>query len=77
MFLQIVNKHAPVKSKLLRTNHTSYISTPSRKAIMKKFNLENLNFKNRTDYSLKNYKNKKKLLQQTLQKMGEKTFLIS
>ena len=35
MFSQILNKHAPLKSKLLRTIHASYILTPLRKGIMK------------------------------------------
>ena len=41
MFLQILNEHAPIKSKLLCTNHASYISKLLRKAIMKRSYLEN------------------------------------
>ena len=74
MFLRIINKHAPKKSKLLRANHASYISEPLRKAIMKRFYLENLYFKKVADHSLRNYKKTKKLLQQTLQIREKKLF---
>ena len=74
MFLRILNKHAPINSKLLRANHTSYISKPLRKAIKKRYYLENLHFKKRTDHSLRNYKKQKKLLQQILQKRERKLF---
>ena len=60
MFLRILDKHAPIKSKLLRANHASYISKPLRKTIMKTFYLENLYFKKRTDYFLRNHKKQKK-----------------
>ena len=56
MFLQILNKHSPLESKLLYINHTSHISKPLRKAIIKRFYPENLYFKKRRDNSLRNYK---------------------
>ena len=34
IFLNVLGKHAPIKRKLLRANHSSYISKPLRKAIM-------------------------------------------
>ena len=74
MFLRILKQHAPLKSKPLHANHASHISKPLRKAIMKRYYLENLYFKKRTDHSLRNYKKTKKLLQQTLQKREEKLF---
>ena len=76
MFLRILNQHAPLKSKLLRANHASYISKPLRKAIMKRSYLENLNFKRRTDHSLRNYKKQKSYCSR-LCKKERKTFLIS
>ena len=51
MFLRILNKHSPIKSKLFRANHALYISKPLRKAIMKRSYLEN-----RTDHSLRSFK---------------------
>ena len=58
-FLRILNQHAPLKSKLLRTNHASYIYKPLRKAIMKTSYLKNLYYKRCTDHSLRNYKKQK------------------
>ena len=62
MFLRILNIHAPVRSKLLRANHASYISKPLRKAIMKRVTrsyLQNLYFKKRTGHFLRNCKKQK------------------
>ena len=61
IFLQILNKHAPLKRKILRQNYTSFISKPLRKVIVKSSYLENLYFKKKktkkkTDYLLRNYK---------------------
>ena len=56
IFLQILNKHAPIKSKLLPVNHALCISKPLRKAITKMSLLENLKIKKRTDHSLRSFK---------------------
>ena len=40
VFLEILNKDAPLKGKLLRANHVSYVSKAIRKAIMKRSSLE-------------------------------------
>ena len=45
IFLQILNKHAPLKRKILRQNYTSFISKPLRKVIVNSSYLENLYFK--------------------------------
>ena len=77
MFLRILNKHAPMKSKLLRANYASYISKTLRKAMMKSSFLENLYFKKRTDHSLRIYKKAKKTIAVHSTKKREKTFLIT
>ena len=41
LFLKVLDKHAPVKKKIVRVNHAKYISKPLRKAISKKFILKN------------------------------------
>ena len=76
MLLPILQKHAPLKNKLLRANHATYISKPLRKAILQRSYLENLHFKKRTDHSLRNYK-KQKAIAAYSRKKREKTFLIS
>ena len=73
MFLRILNKHASIKSKLLRANHASYISKTLRKAIMKRSYLENLYFKKRASHSLRNYK-KQKIYCSRLYKKERKNF---
>ena len=76
MFLRILSKHAPIKSKLLRANHASYISKTLRKTIMKRPYLEKLYFQKRTDHSLRNYKKQKNYCCR-LCKNERKDFLIS
>ena len=76
IFLRILNKNAPIKSKLVRANHPSYISKPLRKAIIKRSYLENLYFKKCTDHSLNNNK-KQKTIAANSTKIREKTFLIT
>ena len=59
IFLEVLDKHAPTKTKILRANHLSYISKALRKAIMKRSYLEKLFFKIRTENSLKTYTRQK------------------
>ena len=40
-FLRVLNMHAPLKQKLLRENHSQYVTKALRKAIMKKYILRN------------------------------------
>ena len=55
-----MNKHAPLKKKVLRTNHAPYIAKALRKANMKRSYLEKLYFfKKKTTESLKKYKKHK------------------
>ena len=56
----MLNKHAPLKKKLLRANHAPYITKTLRKAIMRRSQLETkyLKSKTQTDFKLyKKYKN--------------------
>ena len=59
-FLEVLDKQAPLKRKLLRANHVSYVSKSLRKAIMRRSYLEKMYFKNRTENSLKAFKKQKK-----------------
>ena len=51
-FLKVLDKHPPVKKKVIRANHAKYISKPLRKAIMKRSYLEKVYFKKQTTQSL-------------------------
>ena len=59
IFLNVLEKHAPMKRKLLRANHSSYISKPLRKAIMRRSHLEKVYYKNKSEKSFKAYKKQK------------------
>ena len=59
IFLEILDKHAPRKKKILRANHSSHASKALRKAIMKSSYLEKLYFKSRTENSPTTYKRQK------------------
>ena len=59
IFLNVLDKHAPLKCNLLRANHSSYISKPLRKAIMKRYYLEKVNRKNKLKKALKHIKSRK------------------
>ena len=53
-FLEVLNKHATLKKKVLRANHAPYVTKALRKAIMKRSYLEK--FQKKTTKSLKKYK---------------------
>ena len=52
-FLSVLNMHAPLKKKLLRSNHSQYVTEALRKAIMRRSKLEKIYFKKQTKESLK------------------------
>ena len=52
LFLKVLDKHAPVKKKVVRANHAKYISKPLRNAIMKRSYLEKVYLKKKTPLSL-------------------------
>ena len=63
VFIDVLNKHAPIKKKVIRANHAPYVTKALRKTIMKRSQLEKIYFKVRTQESFKKYKKQKKLLQ--------------
>ena len=75
LFLKVLDKHAPVKKKVVRANHAKYISKPLRKAIMKGSYLEKVYFKKQTNQSLERFRNKKTIEVDCIKKR-EKTSLI-
>ena len=58
-FLSVLNIHAPLKKKLLRANHSQYVTKALRKAIMRRSKLEKIYFKKQTNESLKAYRKQK------------------
>ena len=59
IFLNTLNKNAPIKKKMVRANHAPYVTKALRKTIMKRSYLENVYFKKRTPESMKKYKKQK------------------
>ena len=64
--MKTLNKHAPMKNKVVRANEISYMTRPLRKAIMKRFELESKYLKNKSYQNAKIYNKQKKLLQQII-----------
>ena len=56
VFIDVLNRHAPIREKVARDNHAPYVTKALRKVIMKGFQLEKLYFKKRTQESFKRYK---------------------
>ena len=52
-FIEVLNKHAPLKKKLFRANHAPYIAKTLRKAIMRRSQLETKHLKIKTQTDLK------------------------
>ena len=58
-FLRVLEKHAPMKQKVLRANDKPYMSKVLRKAIMRRSNLKNKYLKEKSDETLKAFKKQK------------------
>ena len=48
IFINVLNKHAPLKKKFLRENHAPYMTKTLRKAIMRRSQLQTKYFKNKS-----------------------------
>ena len=59
IFLEILNKHAPLKRKFVRANHAPYMTKPLRKAIMKRSELQSKYHKKATEENKTRYKKQK------------------
>ena len=59
IFLSVLDKHAPLKRKLLRVNHSSYISKPLWKSIWEAPNLKRFITKTNRKKALKHIRNRK------------------
>ena len=73
-FLGVLNKHAPLKKKVLRANHVPYVTKALRKAIMKSSYSEKLYFKKKTTESSKKYKKHKNFCSRLYKKERKKYF---
>ena len=74
IFLKVLNRHAPLKKKMLRANHAPYVSKVLRKAIMKRSCHENVYFKKQDNHSLRAYKKQKNYCSRLYKKERKKFF---
>ena len=73
-FIEVLNKHAPLKKKLLRANHAPYITKTLRKAIMRRSQLETKYLKTKTQTDLKLYKKHKNVCSKLYNNEGRKYY---
>ena len=59
VFLDTLNKHAPLRKKSFRANHAPYVTKTLRKVVMRRSNFQTIYFKKRTPESLKKYMKQK------------------
>ena len=59
IFVNTLNRHAPLKQKIMRFNNSPFMTKALRKAIMRRSKLKNLYNKNRTIFSWGNYKSQR------------------
>ena len=74
VFLEILNKIAPVKVKVLRFNNNAFMTKSLRKAIMLRSRLKNNLNKQRSDENWKNYKKQRNFCVKLLRQTKEKNF---
>ena len=72
VFLDVFNKHAPLKKKIVRAYHAPYISKTLKNVIMKRSYLENVCFKKKTPDLLTKCKKQKNYCSKFYQKGWEK-----
>ena len=73
VFMKVLNRHAPLKKKILKANHSSYMSKTLRKAIMRRSYLEN-EYLRKTDQCLRAYKKQKNYSSRLYKKERKKFF---
>ena len=73
-FLGVLNKHTPLKKKVLRLNNVPYVTKALRKAIMKNSYLETLYLKKKSTKSLKKSKKLKNSCSRLYKKEHKKYF---
>ena len=74
VFLDTLNKHAPLKKKVIRANHAPYVMKSLRKAIIKRSNLQMIYLKKKTPESYKKYKKQKNYCSRLYKKERKKFF---
>ena len=74
IFIEILNKHAPMKKKYLRAKQKRFMTKDLHKAIMKRSRLRNKFLRDRTDISREEYKKQRNLCVSLLKKAKKDHF---
>ena len=72
--MTVLNRHAPLKKKILRANHSSYMSKTLRKAIMRRSYLENKYLKKKKQISILEPTKSRKIIAVDFIRKKEKSF---
>ena len=73
-FLNVLERHAPMKKKILRANSKPYMTKALRKAIMRRSTLKSKYLKSKTDEDLKTFKKQKNFMSRLAKKERIKYF---
>ena len=76
VFLNILQRHAPLKTKVVSANHAPYMNRILRNAIMKRSELERKYLKNRAHENRIRYKKQKNFVVSYIKKNGKSIFQI-
>ena len=74
IFLNTLEKHAPIKTKIIRGNHAPYMNKTLRKAMMKRTQLQNKYYRSRTVTDLKAFKTQRNFVSRLYKKQKKKYF---
>ena len=74
VFLEVLNKHAPLKNKIVRANEKPYMTKSLRKAIMRRSALQNKFFRDKSDVSKKAFKKQRNYTKRLLKREKKRYF---
>ena len=74
IFIEVLNKHAPMKQKYLTANHGRFMTKNIHKTIMKRSRLRKKFLRDRAEMSQKEYKKQRNFLRKPLEKSQKRTF---
>ena len=73
-FLGLIDKHAPLKKKVVRANEVPYMTKALKKAIANRSRLENRYYKSKTDENLRTYRKQKNFCSRLFKKERKKYY---
>ena len=74
IFLRVLDKHAPLKKKIIRSNHAPYMNTALRKAIMRRTQLQNKFHKSKTMDDLATFRKQRNYVSRLYKKQRKKFY---